>query len=120
MAEKLKFEDLQSPIVAKRKGDDRFHAVGVIGLGVMGQGIAETVAGAGIQVIGIEKNDKALKTSLEGLAKAMDHEIKRWGRPPRKKGLSSHGSAVRQTLLSSGTAISSLKLWTKTLSSNVS
>ncbi len=85
MAEKLKFEDLQSPIVAKRKGDDRFHTVGVIGLGVMGQGIAETVAGAGIQVIGVEKSDKSLKAGMDGLAKAMDNEIKRWGKTASEK-----------------------------------
>ena len=85
MAEKLKFEDLQSPIVTKRKGDDRFHTVGVIGLGVMGQGIAETVAGSGIQVIGVEKTDKTLKASMAGLAKAMDQEIKRWGKTASEK-----------------------------------
>jgi 3-hydroxybutyryl-CoA dehydrogenase len=85
MAEKLKFEDLQSPISTKRKANDRFHTVGVIGLGVMGQGIAETVAGAGIQVIGIEKDDTTLKAGLDGLAKAMDHEIKRWGKTTSEK-----------------------------------
>jgi len=85
MAVKLKFEDLQSPIVTKRKGDDRFHTVGVIGLGVMGQGIAETVAGSGIQVIGVEKTDKTLKASMAGLAKAMDQEIKRWGKTASEK-----------------------------------
>ncbi len=85
MAQKLKFEDLQSPIIAKRKGEDRFQTVGVIGLGVMGQGIAETIAGAGISVIGVERNDKSLKGGLEGLAKAMDHEIKRWGKTAAEK-----------------------------------
>lgn len=85
MAEKLKFEDLQSPIVTKRKGEDKFQRVGVIGLGVMGQGIAETVAGAGIEVIGIEKTDKSLKAGLDGLSKAMDYEIKRWGKTVAEK-----------------------------------
>jgi 3-hydroxybutyryl-CoA dehydrogenase len=85
MAEKLNFEDLQSPIVAKRKGEDKFQRVGVIGLGVMGQGIAETVAGAGIEVIGIEKTEKSLKAGLDGLSKAMDYEIKRWGKTVAEK-----------------------------------
>jgi 3-hydroxybutyryl-CoA dehydrogenase len=85
MAEKLKFEDLQSPIVTKRKSEDKFQRVGVIGLGVMGQGIAETVAGAGIEVIGIEKTDKSLKAGLDGLSKAMDYEIKRWGKTVAEK-----------------------------------
>lgn len=85
MAEKLRFEDLESPIVRKRKGDDRFHSVGVIGLGVMGQGIVETIAGAGIEVIGIEKNELTLKEGLDGLSRAMDLEIKRWGKTASEK-----------------------------------
>ena len=85
MAEKLRFEDLESPIVRKRKGDDRFHSVGVIGLGVMGQGIVETIAGAGIEVIGVEKNELTLKEGLEGLSRAMDLEIKRWGKTASEK-----------------------------------
>jgi 3-hydroxybutyryl-CoA dehydrogenase len=85
MAEKLKFEDLESPLVATRKGEDRFHTVGVIGLGVMGQGIAETVAGAGIEVIGVEKNEKTLQAGLDGLSKAMDIEIRRWGKTAAEK-----------------------------------
>lgn len=85
MTEKIKLEDLPSPLIAKRKGDDKFHTVGVIGLGVMGQGIAETVAGAGIEVLGVEKTDKTLKAGLDGLSKAMDHEIKRWGKTTSEK-----------------------------------
>ena len=85
MAEKLRFEDLESPIVRKRKGDDRFQSVGVIGLGVMGQGIVETIARAGIEVIGVEKNEAALKAGLEGLSRAMDLEIKRWGKTASEK-----------------------------------
>jgi 3-hydroxybutyryl-CoA dehydrogenase len=85
MAEKLRFEDLESPIVRKRKGDDQFHSVGVIGLGVMGQGIAETVAGAGLEVIGVERDEAALKAGMDGLNKAMDIEIKRWGKTASEK-----------------------------------
>jgi 3-hydroxybutyryl-CoA dehydrogenase len=84
MAEKLRLEDLETPLGRRRKGD-RFQSVGVIGLGVMGQGIAETVAGAGIEVIGVEKNDKSLKAGLDGLSKAMDLEIKRWGKTSSEK-----------------------------------
>jgi 3-hydroxybutyryl-CoA dehydrogenase len=85
MAEKMRLEDLQSPLLKKRRGDDRFHAVGVIGLGVMGQGIAETVGGAGIDVIAVEKNDKTLKAGLDSLSKSMDFEIKRWGKTASEK-----------------------------------
>ena len=85
MAEKLKFEDLQSHLTSKPKSKDDFHLVGVIGLGVMGQGIAETVAAAGIDVIVVEKNEKTLKAGLEGLNKAMDWEIKRWAKTAGEK-----------------------------------
>jgi 3-hydroxybutyryl-CoA dehydrogenase len=85
MAEKIQIEDLRSPLLSKRKGDDRFQTVGVIGLGVMGQGIAETVAGAGIAVIAVEKNEKTLKAGLDSLAKVMDQEIKRWGKTAAEK-----------------------------------
>ena len=80
MAEKLKLEDLHSPLPKPTKRSDQFHSVGVIGLGVMGQGIAETVAGAGIEVVAVEKNEKTLKAGLDGLAKAIDMEIKRWSK----------------------------------------
>ncbi len=60
MAENLRLEDLEISVPFRRKGTGRFHTVGVIGLGVMGQGIAETVASADIQVIAVEKNDTGL------------------------------------------------------------
>jgi 3-hydroxybutyryl-CoA dehydrogenase len=85
MVEKLRLEDLQSPIGRRRKGSDKFQSVGVIGLGIMGQGIVETVASAGIEVIGIEKNEKTLKEGMDGLGRAMDLEIKRWGRTASEK-----------------------------------
>ena len=85
MADKLKFEDLESSITTKHKGDEKFQAVGVIGLGVMGHGIAQTVAAAGIEVIGVEKNADSLKAGINGLSRAMDMEIKRWGMTSSEK-----------------------------------
>ncbi len=85
MPKKLRFEDLESPLIQRRKPGDQFHTVGVIGLGVMGQGISETIAGAGIEVIGVEKNETSLKAGLDGLNKTLDLEIKRWGRTASEK-----------------------------------
>ncbi len=85
MAEKLKLEDFHTPLVKTSKHADNFHSVGVIGLGVMGQGIAETVAGAGIEVVAVEKNEKTLHAGLEGLGKAIDAEIRRWGKTASEK-----------------------------------
>ncbi|MFN0157912.1 MAG: 3-hydroxyacyl-CoA dehydrogenase family protein [Bacteroidota bacterium] len=84
MAENLKIEDLQTSVRAQMP-DGRFNIVGVIGLGVMGQGIAETVAGAGIRVIGVEKNETALKTGIESLTHTMENEIKRWSKTESEK-----------------------------------
>lgn len=85
MAEKLKFEDLQSPLISQRKNEDTFQTVGVIGLGVMGQGISETIATAGIEVIGIEKNEASLKNGLDCLSRTIDIEIKRWAKTTSDK-----------------------------------
>jgi 3-hydroxybutyryl-CoA dehydrogenase len=85
MPQKLKLEDLHSPLLSHHKGDARFQTVGVIGLGMMGQGIAETVASAGINVMGVEKTEKALKAGLDGLSKSMDLEIKRWSKTAAEK-----------------------------------
>lgn len=85
MAQKLSLEDLHSPLADRRKADARFQTVGVIGLGVMGQGIAETVAAVGISVLAVERDEQRLKAGLTGLGHAMDLEIKRWGKTPAEK-----------------------------------
>jgi 3-hydroxybutyryl-CoA dehydrogenase len=85
MPENLKFEDLESPILAPHRGEGAFQTVGVIGLGVMGQGIVETIASSGIEVIGVEKNDASLQASVEGLNKSIDQEIKRWAKTSSEK-----------------------------------
>ncbi len=85
MAQRLKIEDLQFPLSTKRNSKEDFSLVGVIGLGVMGQGIAQTVAGAGIEVIVVEKNEKTMKAGLEALNKSMDMDIKRWGMTQAEK-----------------------------------
>jgi 3-hydroxybutyryl-CoA dehydrogenase len=85
MAEKLKLEDLHPAFGKTSKDSDHFHSVGVIGLGIMGQGIAETIAGAGIEVVAVEKNEATLKAGLDGLGKSIDQEIKRWGKTAADK-----------------------------------
>jgi len=54
------------------------QVVAVIGGGTMGQGIAQTVAGRGIEVLLVEKSPEALKESLEALRESLDREISRW------------------------------------------
>ena len=85
MPENLKFEDLESPLVAPHKAESAFQTVGVIGLGVMGQGIVETIANAGIEVIGVEKDEESVQAGKDGLNKTLDYEIKRWARTTSEK-----------------------------------
>jgi len=75
--EKLKLEDLlndaKQPII-----HDAIEYVAIIGAGVMGQGIAQTVAAAGIDVIIIEKDEEQLEKAKESMKSAMMYEIDRW------------------------------------------
>ena len=85
MAENLRLEDLQVPGAARRRGGDPFRIVGIIGLGVMGRGIVETVASHGIQVVAVEQDEKSLAAGLEGLSRQMDIQIRRWGTTKSEK-----------------------------------
>ena len=73
----LKLEDL---LKSSPKNDDQesINEVAIIGAGVMGQGIAQTISAAGLDVLLIEKNEKQLKHSKAMLSDYMDREIKRW------------------------------------------
>ena len=73
----LKLEDLlkSSP---KVDDNDSINEIAIIGAGVMGQGIAQTISAAGMDVLLIEKSDKKLKESKAMLSESIDREIKRW------------------------------------------
>jgi 3-hydroxybutyryl-CoA dehydrogenase len=76
--ENLRLEDL----VQKAKlGKDMeaINNIAIIGAGVMGQGIAQTIAAAALEVIVIESNPQNLKNAKLHLTESMDREIKRWG-----------------------------------------
>jgi 3-hydroxybutyryl-CoA dehydrogenase len=51
--------------------------VGVVGLGTMGSGIAEVVARAGVEVIGVEATEDALKTRHEAIERSMARAVER-------------------------------------------
>ncbi len=75
--ENLKLEDLLSRTKNYDK-TDRINNVTIIGAGVMGQGIAQTISAAGIDVRLIEKNNDFLEKAKADLSESLDREIKRW------------------------------------------
>jgi 3-hydroxybutyryl-CoA dehydrogenase len=78
MTTNVKLEDILSDIQLKKNDQDGINTVAVIGLGVMGQGIAHTIAAAGIQVVAIERSQERLDQGLAALKESIDHEIQRW------------------------------------------
>ncbi len=75
--EKLKLEDL---LQRSRLNDtkDGLNNIAIIGAGIMGQGIAQTIASAGIEVMVIERDSKHLEKAQVNLAESINREIKRW------------------------------------------
>lgn len=51
----------------------------VIGAGVMGRGIAETIATTGTDVILLDRTAKLAEKGIEHIAESIDHEIEKWG-----------------------------------------
>ncbi len=75
--EKLKLEDLLDS-VQRSEELERIDYVAIIGGGIMGQGIAQTVAFAGLDVLLIEKDEEQLARTQESLKSTMEREITRW------------------------------------------
>ncbi len=73
----LKLEDILKE-ASESSEHERIEYVAIIGAGVMGQGIAQTIAGAGIDVCIIEKDEEHLEAAKKSLIASMKHEIERW------------------------------------------
>lgn len=73
----LKFEDLLGE-TSRFQEHERVSIVGIIGAGVMGQGIAQTVAASGLDVVIIEKNEEQINKAKYNLTESLEREIKRW------------------------------------------
>ncbi len=74
--ENLKLEDLLERRSQYEEG--AINNIAIIGAGVMGQGIAQTIAAAGLEVNLIEKDHKHLEKAKEVLSSMIDREIRRW------------------------------------------
>ncbi len=75
--EKLKLEDLLSES-SKSEGTERIDYVAIIGAGVMGQGIAQTIANAGLDVLLVERDEEQIEKAKDSLEVSMEREIARW------------------------------------------
>ena len=62
-----------------------FARVAVVGAGVMGQGISQTVASTGTEVLLVDVNEEHIKVGLKALSDEMDREIERWGMTSSEK-----------------------------------
>lgn len=72
------FSEILGDIQLSKRDSDGFHAIAVIGLGVMGQGIAQSIATAGIEVVAVEKSEKRLSHQLKVMEESLDNDIHRW------------------------------------------
>jgi 3-hydroxybutyryl-CoA dehydrogenase len=72
------FTEILGDIQLSKKDSDGFHAIAVIGLGVMGQGIAQSISTAGIEVIAVEKSEKRLAHQIKTMEESLDNDIHRW------------------------------------------
>lgn len=86
MAEqKMKLEDLLKGFKHDDEKEDRIDAVAIIGAGVMGQGIAQTLAASGLDVLIVEKSKERLELAQTRLSDSMDREIARWAMTKSEK-----------------------------------
>ncbi len=76
--ENIKLEDLLSKTKANQEETGNINNVAIIGAGIMGQGIAHTIAAAGLDVLVIEKDSEHLEKAKLDLSESIDREIKRW------------------------------------------
>jgi 3-hydroxybutyryl-CoA dehydrogenase len=71
-------EELLGDSIPKQPDQDQIGYIAIIGLGVMGRGICQTVAAAGLDVLGVERNADVAKQSLTAIQSNLDREIQRW------------------------------------------
>ncbi len=76
--EKLELKDLLEGQEIEPE-ESRIDYVAIIGAGVMGQGIAQTISASGIDVLIIEKDNEHLENAQRGIKESMKREIARWG-----------------------------------------
>ncbi len=61
------------------------NTVAIIGAGIMGQGIAQTIASSGFEAMLVERDEETLRLAQESLSDSIDREIKRWAMTASEK-----------------------------------
>jgi len=74
---KLELHDLLGE-TSQKDEKDRIDSVAIIGAGIMGQGIAQTISSAGMDVLIVEKDEKHMELAKKNLEESMKREIERW------------------------------------------
>lgn len=74
----LRLEDLLESSKSNNVSLDRINNVAIIGAGIMGQGIGQTIASQGMEVTIVEVDQEHLDTAKNQLTESIDREIKRW------------------------------------------
>ena len=73
----LKLEDIFGSTHFSKDADG-INLIAIIGAGVMGQGLAQTIAGNGMEVIVVERDEEHLEKAKGLLTESLDRDIKRW------------------------------------------
>jgi 3-hydroxybutyryl-CoA dehydrogenase len=78
--EKSLIEEIGADLPSGASADSKaITRIAIVGGGVMGRGIAQVAAQKGIEVVLIERDEKALEATLATLGESLDQEIARWG-----------------------------------------
>lgn len=76
--EPISLKELDNEMPMAPHAEQRIELVALVGGGVMGRGLAQTLSAHGLNVIIIERNDDRVQACLDGLSENMDREIQRW------------------------------------------
>ncbi len=74
----ISLKELENEMPMAPQSASRIEFVGLVGGGVMGRGLAQTLSAHGINVLLVEKNEERAQACLDGIAENMDREIQRW------------------------------------------
>ncbi len=84
-SESMTLQEFTKDIPVSNAPSSRIETVGLVGGGVMGRGIAQTLSSYGLNVVIVERDDELAQACLDGMAENMDREIQRWAMTASEK-----------------------------------